>query len=318
MSKIAPVLIVAYLREHNVLLLLEECIKFGAKKIYFAVDGAKSSEEKIIQENFIREASSKCMKSKIDFKIWHRNTNLGPAVSVITALDWFFSKESSGIIFEDDLRISSSALEYFTHQLNEYSESNVSLISGMMPWKNLKKECQEFWSNYPLTWGWASWDSKWFEIRSIYDEEKLPDYSNMNLIEQLYWRIGNERCLMGFQDAWDIPMASYLKSEGKICILPFENYVTNVGFDANASNTRENVWPLNLELSSSLNLPVKSIPTFDKQCNLNHLIRKEIYKISTRSLYTFPIRKILTQFKFSHLKNRKSIHERLKLVKIPT
>ena len=107
------VLIIAFIRKKNVIQLLECCARNGVTKVYLAVDGPRNNEEIKIQNSLIAEAKAFSLSRKIDLKLWHRSDNLGVAVGVISAIDWFFKYENKGVILEDDLEPSDHVCTLF-------------------------------------------------------------------------------------------------------------------------------------------------------------------------------------------------------------
>ena len=85
--------------------LIDSLLAQGCKRLYIAIDFGKDN---IVASSQIEYDSLEIRyENKFErFKIWRRTENLGVAVSVITALDWFFKNEDSGAILEDDLEIS--------------------------------------------------------------------------------------------------------------------------------------------------------------------------------------------------------------------
>ena len=116
-----PTLIIAYCRVTNVLKLITDLHSQNVTKIYLAIDGAKLSHDNL-QSQIEVGARALATRLNIDLKIWRRDSNLGPAVSVITAIDWFFSHEYSGVIIEDDLILSSDAISFFESSLSRFAD----------------------------------------------------------------------------------------------------------------------------------------------------------------------------------------------------
>ena len=66
-------------------------------KIYIALDFDKTSNAIAVIENYL-SSLAKCDLDKI--VTWYRKEKLGLAVSMITAIDWFFKYENDGIILD--------------------------------------------------------------------------------------------------------------------------------------------------------------------------------------------------------------------------
>ncbi len=282
-----PILIIAYKRYSNVINLLKTINPEDVSIIYIALDGLRHQDSGERQA-FLDEILSISIKADLKFNIWKRGANLGPAVSVITAIDWFFSFEDSGIILEDDLVIEAKTIEYFDKSLSFYeNERSVYIVSGSQYWDLSSLHISNPWSTYPITWGWATWGNRWREMRSVYFEKSIEFQQNTGLSERFFWKVGLYRCISGIQDAWDIPMAIYIHSVKGICLLPNENLVTNIGADEFAGNTHLAKWPLMTPIKESKTGLLLIPPSDLTNANcLDALIRSEIYGISIKNLFT--------------------------------
>jgi hypothetical protein len=110
--------------------------------------------------------------------------------------------------------------------------------------------------------------------------------------ERWFWQIGTRRCLNGIKDAWDIPLASYQLSAGRLTVLPPVNLVSNRGADDYAGNTYIDEWPLNIPVRTlySRSLHTESPGNIDlvnvSSDPVDELFRLRIYKI--RAVSTTP------------------------------
>jgi hypothetical protein len=264
----------------------------GVKQIYLAIDGSKDNQDDMQSKI---EVGSRLLAAelKIDLRIWRRNTNLGPAVSVITAIDWFFSNEERGIILEDDLILSDDAINYFDFALRHYNQNkSVFMIAGSNFFDDIVPgNGGVLASCYPVIWGWATWKDRWNSFRSTLNQlESLQ--INAPFHERWFWSTGLRRCFNGVKDAWDIPLATYQQSYRYLSILPPVNLVSNIGHDVFAGNTFVNEWPLNFPVKRMTPDAVRryqsSVGHFDESLSgeINSRFRNRIYQI--RKYRTLP------------------------------
>ena len=289
-----PILIIAYRRYGNVLMMMRNLNENNCGKIYLAVDGLEHQDNGE-RQTFINDVTILSESLSLEVEVWIRERNLGAAVSVVTAIDWLFSKEASGLILEDDLVIGADTLRYFESALRYYeADPKVHLISGSNYWAKRFIGAEHPWSSYPITWGWATWGDRWMELRKCYFSTGAHTHKYSSLSEIMFWRTGIERCKSGKQDAWDIPLAAFSKGKDGISILPPVNLVSNIGVDAHAGNTRENIWPLNQTIESMPEdyefTPVSNLMPIE--C-LDESIRRELYRISLRNIASGMLRLVL-------------------------
>lgn len=313
-----PILIIAYKRYLNVINILNSINPEDVSIIYLALDGLMEQDSGERQA-FLDEIDSISIKANLKLDIWKRETNLGPAVSVITAIDWFFSFEDSGIILEDDLVIEAKTIHYFDKSLSFYEhERSVYLVSGSQYWDLSGLHISNPWSTYPITWGWATWGIRWRQMRSVYFQDSIASQKGARLPERFFWKVGFYRCTFGIQDAWDIPIANFIHSVKGICILPNENLVTNIGADEFAGNTHTANWPLMTPISKTVASLLFIAPSELNNADcLDELIRSEIYGISIRNVFSgvlFFFMNLLPPLRRSKLIKLSS---RIQLVRIP-
>jgi hypothetical protein len=317
-----PVLIVAYSRHENVVRLIESLYAQGVERIYLAIDGAKGSNNNL-QSGIEESAIALAAKLNLELRIWRRFENLGPAVSVITAIDWFFTNEEEGVILEDDLILSSDALQFFNSSLKHYSgASNVFMVSGSNYFDSLDAKRVPIATNYPVIWGWATWKNRWTHYRS-----SLNDFNNLRVPaavnERWFWEIGARRCLNGIQDAWDIPLAAYQLSMGYLSVLPPRNLISNCGADVFAGNTFIDRWPLNVPVHQlnryEFENQYSSSMVFDANLvsEINNLFRVKIYRIRWSGTLPSQFSKFLDLLRYPQPTRGKPLIERIDQVKIP-
>lgn len=318
-----PALIVSYSRHQNVLVIIKQLRNQGVRKIYLAIDGPKNLDHDL-QNRIEKDSRELAEELGVNLRIWHRDSNLGPAVSVITAIDWFFKNEESGVILEDDLILSDGAIGYFDFALSRYADVNsVFLIAGSNYFGDgLLGSKSSFATHYPVTWGWATWRSRWTEYRSV-----LTSLSNFQapggLIEKWFWKNGLRRCLNGIQDAWDIPLATFQLSQKILSVIPPVNLISNIGADSFAGNTLVDEWPLNRPLER---LPIETLlatkshekvfePSFTSK--IDSLFYSNVYKIQRFRTLPPGISMILDLLRHPVATRRKNLIERLELVALP-
>lgn len=311
-----PVLIICYKRSVNVCELLNSLCAQGVSRVYIAIDGSKDSDSSI--SHSIESQSNEITKAfNVELSVWKREINLGPAVSVITAIDWFFSNENAGIILEDDLVISSQLLPYFAFMLKRFeSNLDVMMISGTQFVNS--QNLEEFqWTSYPVIWGWATWSDRWKLYRdqlSYLDQIKVHRKGK----EERFWKTGLRRCVSGIQDAWDIPLAVSQLNSGRKTILPPVNLVSNQGADEYAGNTVIDTWPLSMEIYklpedySQLSLDVNN---FDS--SLDKFIRTEIYNLDNLKVLPPELSRIADYIRFPLWSRRLRLSDRINAVSLP-
>lgn len=302
-----PALILAFRRPENIANCIETLNQAGTTRIYLAVDGPREGKDLAIAESIVELARDYCQKFNIQLFTLRRSENLGLALSVLTALDWFFSLESEGLVLEDDLVFSQEFVAFCDKSLKFFKDdNNVWIVSGNNFIEGNSNKASITWSTYPMIWGWATWSSKWPEIRSAILSENIYTNRNMNFQTLQFWKTGIRRVNLGILNSWAVPLAAQMKSRQKFCVIPPVNLVSNVGVDKNAEHTAQGSWHSNRKIE---NLPENYIlTTEDREAlakELDKVFDSKIYLISWKSIFSFVL-SILTDFMRFPRKNRRT------------
>ena len=238
----APILITAYNRSKNFKRLINS-IKFYKTKIYISIDGPKNDYDKIEQLKII----SFIKRNKKNFKIKYRilNENLGCQKATFSSLDWFFSYEKKGIIMEDDNLPSLSFFKFCNELLIKYyNDKKIFSISGYIPFKKTEVDTDFFFSKIFMSWGWATWRSRWLIAKKFIPEEKWVKllktkewnlFLNENIKERYFNKVYN-LILLNKLDSWSFLWMLFGTANKSKFILPKYNLVKNTGTQTHGAN----------------------------------------------------------------------------------
>ena len=304
-------LIVGFSRSDGIIRTLHKLIESGIDKIYVAIDGAKCDNSNDVAQIVLKEIEKIRTSKKIAIKLWAREENLGLAVSMITAIDWFFQFEKIGIILEDDLEFSEDLVDYFNSNIHFLQDSRILMLSGNNFSPGLTNE--DALISYPLIWGWCTDRNSWRVMRGLIFSPRILVNMNCKFYVKSFWFAGSLRARFGNLDSWALPLAAGFYSNKYYCLIPKNNLVKNLGDDEHATHTFQFASDVRLEISRyESNGNQDAIPYWDVA--LDAYLERYIYRISKRNLIS-PI-KALVQVLF--LKSRKSLKKRVSLVTLPT
>ena len=297
-SQHIPVLICAYSRDNEFFNVLNSTLQAGCPRIYINIDGTDNTDISVSQKamiEYVEQSRTRFPKAEIFLR--QSKFNLGAAVSIISSLDWFISREPFGLIVEDDLQFDSSLFDFISWGQSEFeSNSDIWIISG----SNFFSDHEELrgkvhFPSYPVTWGWATWRDKWSLMRQeITSTKKSPSILVFDQVVN-FWKVGAFRASSGVIDAWDIPLAEAMKRLVKFSAVPPVNLVRNIGFSKLASNTKIHDFPLDLPLESIANfLPFDHLhnKSISSDAQVDRLYEKEIYGISSNNSLSALISKL--------------------------
>lgn len=308
----AACLILAYLRPEATSRLIDQCLEFGHKKIYIAIDGPRNEAEQSIQSELILNLSRYSENTDIVIHKWYREKNLGLSASVISAIDWFFQFEEQGIILEDDLYVSDMALKYLNSELKkQINRKNVWIISGSQPFPD---NSHSSICNYPMIWGWATWKDRWIDMREsiLHGKFKVPKGSKLSVA--CFWWASLYAGRKSLSNSWAAPLAAMEYSRQKTTILPSRNLISNLGIDNVAQHSNSTDWHLGLAIQTE-SLILQDFET--REININQQFENEIYRISARHISS-PI-KILLKHSLRKMTGRNplTLEIRLREISVP-
>jgi hypothetical protein len=299
MSRV-PCLVIAFSRLVGVERLLSSINPAEIEVLYVAIDGPTSTEVNATQNQIIRLVDSFCASNSIRLEVWQRDVNLGVAVAIITALDWFFAHEDFGVILEDDLIIGEDFIKFALENKCQLDNDEVLLISGDQFHQSGELAIGKNWTAYPLIWGWATSQSKWKEMRhGILHAQPRLFRRPFSKVEN-FWRVGTLRVRSRQIDTWDIPLVYFMLQNRKLCLTPDKNLISNLGNDQFASHTEEGAFPLNLPIERLLNSKTPLPPNINDVRKYNSFLERNVFHIRSRHsfLYIF--------FLFSSLGSKKN------------
>ncbi|MHB8276110.1 MAG: nucleotide-diphospho-sugar transferase [Candidatus Humimicrobiaceae bacterium] len=256
-----PILFIVFNRPHTTLKVFEQIAKAKPNKLYITADGPRENNKKDMEDCIeVRK-----IVSRIDWdckvsKLFH-DKNLGCGLSPITGINWFFKKEDMGIILEDDCLPDMSFFNFCEELLTKYkNDERIMMISGNNFQNGIKRgNSSYYFSKYTTTWGWATWKRAWklfdMDLSSFSDfkENKLISNIFFNKSMEKYWfnifqLVYDKKILF----VWDYQWFFSVIINNGLCINPNVNMVSNIGFDENATHTKD-------KYSRMANLPSFSI-----------------------------------------------------------
>lgn len=182
-----------------------------------------------------------------ELKTFYREENGGCKYGVSAAINWFFDQEEEGIILEDDCLPANSFFKFCDTLLEKYRyDTRVRHITGCnlqfgKKWGN----ASYYFSNRTHVWGWASWRRVWNDYdlnltkyNSAEVQQQLKNIYNDDLVAEAWANIFNE-VKAGKINSWAYPLDFCNFFNNGLVIIPNENLVSNIGFDANATNTNQ-------------------------------------------------------------------------------
>jgi hypothetical protein len=235
-----PVVLLLYARPDTTALLVERVRAARPPLLLVVADGPSAGTEALVAET----------RAVVDHADWgcdvltdFADENLGLKRRVETGLDWAFGLVEEAIVLEDDCLPHPTFFPFCDELLERYrDDERVLSVSGdgFLPGEG---GASYRFSRYQHIWGWATWRRAWRH----YDPElaRWPELRDAGWLGELlgeraavqYWTYLFEQTWKR-QHTWDYAWLLSAWLAGGLGVVPGRNLVTNVGFRADATNTR--------------------------------------------------------------------------------
>jgi hypothetical protein len=243
-----PVAFLLFNRPETTARVFAEIARARPRRLLVVADGPRTPEE-----------APKCAAARavIDRVDWdcevltnYSDVNLGCKRRVSSGLDWVFEQCEEAIVLEDDCMPHPTFFRYCAELLNYYrDDARVMMISGNNFQRGQKRGSGSYYfSCYTHIWGWASWRRawQWYDVEMkrwpvLRDTPWLADWHGDRAAAG-HWRLVLEKCFAGQMDTWDIQWMFSCWTRQGLAALPNINLVSNVGFGAEATHTKEDIY----------------------------------------------------------------------------
>lgn len=256
-----PVLLLAFNRPDTTARVLDAIRGARPARLYFAVDGPRpdrpGEREQVARVRGLAER----IDWDCELETLFREDNLGCKVAVSQAIDWFFGEVEAGIVLEDDCVAHASFFPFAAELLERYrDDERIVLVSGNNFQQGVRRSPYSYYfSRFNHIWGWASWRRAW----RLYDHAMTlwPEVRDGAWLHDLlgdraavkYWTRIFDHTHAERNTSWAYRWTFACWIHGGASILPAVNLVSNIGFDAQATHTRNRA-------SRVAALPVEQMP----------------------------------------------------------
>jgi len=287
-----PVLVLGFNRPDQVRQLIERLRTVKPERIFFAVDGPRTS----VEADRVLVAETQSLADEFNWgcevSTHFQEDNLGCAEGVTAGINWFFTQVSEGIILEDDVIPSESFFQYSSELLDKFRfDQRVWCISGSnrFPSRKLSTEFSYRFSAIPQVWGWATWRDRWDSYSLDIQRWRSKGLSNRQLFKAvgyspaafLYWSANFELMTKMAVDTWDIQLVNAAMRNKALAVIPNVNLVENIGWGAEATHTRE--VPRSIQPIEMMRFPLKH-PMIEVDAKADRYLNRSVYQATTLGL----------------------------------
>ncbi|TAN38417.1 MAG: hypothetical protein EPN23_02465 [Verrucomicrobia bacterium] len=277
-----PILLMVFNRPDLAHRVLEQIQTARPTRLFIAADGPRPDhpdDDRNCQE-------TRRLATQIDWpcevKTLFRDHNLGCDAAVGSAIPWFFEHVEAGIVLEDDCLPDPSFFPFCAELLERHrDDEQIMAITGCCFQPNgFDSDSSYFFSQYPYTWGWATWRRAWkhykqtpAEYPCLFDFEWLTNLLGSEMAAR-YWSNIITRCHENQTSAWDYRWIFSVWANQGLGIQPSRNLVSNIGCDARATHTKSDCAEMFNRSTQAMAFPLKHPPAV-----VRHVAADRVYEM---------------------------------------
>lgn len=266
-----PIVFVIYNRPETTRKVFDVIRCMKPQQLFIIADGAKNEddEKKVLEAREIVGNIDWDCRLQINFS----EINLGCSDRIISGLNWVFNQVESAIILEDDCLPHPAFFKFCENLLQSYEkDEEVMHISGFNVLGTTEISSSYFFSKYVLPpWGWATWKRAWEKFNpQLNTWQQIKHWAYQNFSQEYFkdWTDMFEGARVE-RKTWDNSWVVDLWKQKALGIIPKHSLVKNIGFNIDATFTKNQETELAKIVSNSLKFPLvhpsnKSAP-FEKE-----------------------------------------------------
>lgn len=245
-----PILLITFNRPNHVSKVLAELRKQQPAQLFVCQDGAREGNEiDRVRCQEVRDVINKLVDWPCELHTLYQEYNLGCGPGPAAGIEWFFSQVEMGIVMEDDCLPHPDFFGYCEELLHRYKDNEkIVFINTTLYDDRWKCKFSYDFSHYMVAGAWASWARavKGFDLDLLNLDAKAFRRRMKRIVysraEYDWWYF---KALEIQKDTnkkyyWDYQMLIHIYNIGGVTIIPCKNLVSNIGFDAEGTNTLNN------------------------------------------------------------------------------
>lgn len=282
-SHCAPVLLIVFNRPDLTLRVFEQIRAARPPKLYVAADGPRSTEEELLC------AEVRSIASQVDWPCTlftlFRNHNMGCKLAVSQAISWFFEHEEMGIVLEDDCLPLPHFFDFCSSMLPVYAQhpqighiSGYTAVQPLDPTKYHPHSHQV--THYAHIWGWAGYRRVWqcYNVNPLQERGFSVKVIPGSWQHQMFWLKSLLKVEKGYTKTWDFQYQYCLWKMKLWSVIPYQNYIENIGFDPRATHTSHAIMPITRYMDPNDCKNSTDLLPFSRLLTVDNIVRNQFFK----------------------------------------
>lgn len=260
-----PIVFLIFRRPDTTQRVFERIAQAKPKQLFVVADGPRTPDE-----------AEKCRQTReiINQVDWdcqvytnYADYNMGLRKRISSGLDWVFEQVEQAIILEDDCLPHPTFFRFCEELLEKYKDDErIMHISGDNFGHKRRAGVDDsyYFSMFAHVWGWATWRRAWAK----YDMD-MTSWDDLNMRKKILSKFHTTKQKRYWEHIWNLTTQNQIDSWAyrwmytcmfydALCIMPYENQISNIGVGTEGTNTKN---------TQSL---VANLPTSDMIFPLKH------------------------------------------------
>lgn len=240
-----PVALIFFNRKECTLAVLARILEWRPTRLFLVSDGPRASHEgeAVVVHDLRRAVESMCEGVDVVTKIYS-DENLGCARRVSSGITAVFAAVEMCVFLEDDCLPSAGFLPFASAMLHRYrDEPSVMAVGGTFLPGRWRRDFGYGFSSFPMIWGWAAWRRSWagydLYVKDVGDsdldylrsEGRTEEKGASEWRRYLQFAKGNPLY------TWDYQFIIHVVRSRGICVHPYRNLISNIGYGSAATHT---------------------------------------------------------------------------------
>ncbi len=259
-----PVLLIVYNRIEEAHKVFQVLRTVQPTQLYVAGDGPKIDAQALDRMRVYQTRDVILPEWPCQLHTNWQESHLGKSKMIEQAIHWFFSQEEEGIILFEDTLPSFDFFPFCAELLSRYrNDEHIFSIGGTYLRHRSKKKYGKrlrkggssyFFSAYASSWGFATWRNRISDFSYSMQQYESDDFSKIvapymkKQKQKIYW-IQRFNIIKKYNATyWDYQYNLHIWAHKGLCITPYLNLVTNIGFQKENKKKlrrlRRNAYPI--------------------------------------------------------------------------
>lgn len=232
----------------------------------------------------------------------YSDINLGCKSRISSGLDWVFNNVESAIILEDDCLPEQTFFYFCSELLTRYLNDNRIMVISGNNFQCGKKRTEDsyYFSAFNHCWGWATWRRAWqhYDIEmklwpTVRDNHWLKDILHSKYATR-YWENTFQTVFDDFINSWAYRWLFTCWMQNGLTILPNVNLVSNIGFNTEATHTKDTIRLGNMP-TEAMTFPLIHPQFVVRDTQSDDFTQKNIFKLGRFTNIKAILKEILTK-----------------------